>query len=158
MRLAGDGLGEKGLSGSRRPDKEDSLGDLAAELPVLGAVLQEVDYLADLLLCLIAACHVSEGGLHVLRAELLCLVLPDAEGIGEAPAASAPAGHLPCHENPDCDEENDREPVADGLQDLAALLGERAVDPDLGVDELVDEVAVRKGDYGGERRPVSPVS
>ena len=52
--LSGDGLGDQGLSGSRRSDQERSLGDLSSELGVLLRVLQEVDQLLELQLGVVA--------------------------------------------------------------------------------------------------------
>jgi hypothetical protein len=46
-----------------RSDQQGALGDVSAQLLVLGRLLQEVDELHDLGFCFIAACHILEGDL-----------------------------------------------------------------------------------------------
>ena len=68
VRLARDGLCQQGLAGARRADQQHALGDARADLGVFLRVLEEVDDLLELLLLLLAARHIGEGGLFLLLA------------------------------------------------------------------------------------------
>ena len=72
-RRKGGGTNEEGFSGTRGADEKGALWDLGAELGVLGRVLEEVDELEDLGLCLIQTSDVLEGrlALHLCGRELL---------------------------------------------------------------------------------------
>ena len=142
-RLASHGLGQKGLSRSRRSDEQCAGRYLSAQLGVFLGVLEEVHNLLYLLLCAFLARHVLEG-YHLLRLLLvvdLCLALAHAE---DSSSASPHAAH---EEHPYREEYDDG---PDGLKQhgediaLVALIAEVALEGALGpgvvhvVLELVD--------------------
>ena len=75
VRLAGDRAREQGLAAPGRTQQQHALGDAPAEPLVLLRVRQEVDDLAELVLGLVHARDVGEGGLHLLAVVDLDLVL-----------------------------------------------------------------------------------
>ena len=101
-RLAGDGAGEQGLAGARRPVEQHALGDARAERLELLGVLQELLDLVELLDRLVDPGDVAEGDLgrvhgHPFRARL-------AEGHDLRPAAL----HLIDDEQPEQQEDHER--------------------------------------------------
>ena len=93
--LAGDGLGQEGLTGSGRAVEEDALGDLGADGSELVRLGEELADLLELLDGLVLAGDVGEGDVgHLLGADLRL-------GAAEAHGAAAPAAHAaqePPHE------------------------------------------------------------
>ena len=84
-RLAGDGAGEQGLAGARRPVEQHALGDLGADGLELRGLLEELLDLAELLDRLLAAGDVGERRLRHVLGDQLGL------GLGELHDAAAAA-------------------------------------------------------------------
>ena len=133
--LAGDGLGEQRLAGTRRAHHQHAAGDLAAELLELGGIAQEVDQLPDLFLGLLHARHVGEGDLDLILADEARAALAERERTPAAPAAL----HLAHEEYPHPDEEQHGEPGNEYLHEQPLLLGRAGVDHHPRVQELADE-------------------
>ena len=137
--LAGDGLGQEGLTGSGRAVEEDALGDLGAD----GAELLRLgEELTDLLDCLVLAGDVVEGDVgHLLGADLRL-------GAAEAHGTVAPAAHAaqePPHEaaqqqggHEQLDERGP--PGGGGYHGVEAVLGGG------GLDEAVDLLGLGVGE------------
>src|SRR5579875_2041892 len=99
--FAGDGAGEQGLAGARRPDHEDALGDAAAELLEFLGFAEELDDFLELFLGFVDARDVLERDLFLLHAQQAGAVLAEAESL-------VPAGlHLAHHEEEE--RENDQD-------------------------------------------------
>ena len=96
--LSGHGLGQQGLSGSRRAHEQSALGNLSAQCCVLSGILEEIHDLHDLLLGAVHSGHILEGHVDlVLVGELAC-GLADIEGVhASAAAPAASAAHLARH-------------------------------------------------------------
>ena len=85
--LAGDGLGQEGLTGSGRAVEEDALGDLGADGAELLRLGEELADLLELLDGLVLASDVGEGDVgHLLGTDFRL-------GAAEAHGAAAPAAH-----------------------------------------------------------------
>ncbi len=76
--FAGDGLGQQGLAGAGRADHQHAARDTAAQALELARIAKELDQLADLLLGLVAAGDVSEGGLDLVLGQQARLALAEA--------------------------------------------------------------------------------
>jgi hypothetical protein len=89
--LTGDGPGQQGLAGAGRAGEEHALGQLGAELAVLGGVLEVVDDLDELVLHLVDAGDVVERDAHLAGLDRLCgLRLADAAEPAAHHARAAP--------------------------------------------------------------------
>ena len=126
--LAGDGLGQQRLTGTRRADHQHAARNLAAELLELARVAQEVDQFGHLFLGLVDAGDVVEGDVDLVFAEQARLAL--AEGHGAAAAAAAL--HLAHEEDPHADQQQEREPADEHAGEQALLLGRLALNLDVG--------------------------
>jgi hypothetical protein len=82
--LAGDGSGEEGLAGSRRPHQQHALGDATAEAGELAGILEELDDLDQLLLGLVRSGDVLEGDLPTVIRQQLRAGLAEAHGLAAA--------------------------------------------------------------------------
>ncbi len=123
--LAGDGLGQEGLTGSGRAVEEDALGDLGADGAELLGLGEELADLLELLDGLVLAGDVVEGDVgHLLGTDFRL-------GAAEAHGAAAPAAHAtdePPHEaaqQQGGDEQLDEggPPAGGGHHGVEALLG-----------------------------------
>ena len=139
--LAGDGLGEEGLTGSGRAVEEDALGDLGADGLELLGLGEELADLLELLDGLVLTGDVVEGDLGHLLVRDLGLGLAEAHG---AAAAAGDAAHHPPEEGDEQDHREEelehRGPPARRRDDGVVALG--------GVgrlDELVDLLGLRLG-------------
>ena len=88
-RLAGNGFGKKGLTGSRRADEQHATRQLGADLLIALGLLEEIDDLFKRLLSLFLACDVFKGNAHVFRRDNACARLAEAA----APEAAAAEIH-----------------------------------------------------------------
>ena len=107
--LTGNGLGEQGLTRTRRAHHQHALGDLSAQTLEFLWVSQEIDDFFDVGLGFLNPRHVGEGGpVHVLGQQL---------GLGPAEAhpAAATALHLPHHEEPETHQQQDRQQIGEEL-------------------------------------------
>ena len=136
-RLAGDGLGEQRLAGSRRADEQHAVRDLGAHLEVALGLLQEVADLLQLLDGLVDAGDVGE-------LDLGARLLRGARALGAAESHLLAVGvvHL-AHEVDERGHDHQRRDDRDrhGLPDLVA----RRVDGELGAGVLAHEVLQRVG-------------
>ena len=150
VRLAGDGAGEQGLAGPRRPVEQDAVRDPGPDLRVARRVPQEVDDFDQLVLGLVDAGH-------VLEVDSLLLIGIDAPGVGAAEAAedAAPSRSGLAAGDPDeeADDEQPRQEAEDeGPEDRAAGIRRLGVDRHARLGEDVGELGVidERGDLGLE--------
>ena len=124
-RLAGDGLGQEGLTGSGRAVEEDALGDLGADGAELLRLGEELADLLELLDGLVLAGDVVEGDVgHLLGADFRL-------GAAEAHGAAAPAAHAAQHPPHEAAQQQGRHeqldeggpPAGGGHHGVEALLG-----------------------------------
>ena len=98
-RLARDGLGKQGLTGARRADEQHALGYARAHIGISLRIAQEVNYLGEVFLLLVAARDVGEGLLILLvSAETRTCLAELGDAAGHVPAAGSlhdevPRGH-----------------------------------------------------------------
>ena len=92
--LACHGLGQQGLTGTRRANQQHALGDAGAHGGVGLGVFQKVNDLAELLLLLVAAGNIGEGLLVLLIAAQL------GAGLGELGHTTGTAAGLAHHDVP----------------------------------------------------------
>ncbi len=131
LRLAGDGLGKQGLTGTGRANHQHATRDTAAQALELARVAQELDQLADLFLGFVATCNVGQGGLDLVFGQQACLALAKAH----RPAfAARTALHLAHEEHEHGDDHQDREARNQQLGPDALLLRLLAFDDDVVVD------------------------
>jgi len=137
--LAGHRPGEQGLAGARRAHEEHPLGDLGPELAVLLGVFQELDDLLELLLGLLVAGDVGEGGLH----PAFGAVEP---GPGLAELGDLPHAPLAAHEE-EPEESDQKQRGAEVEQELGPDRGALGLDHDPVFLEELEElpVAHRRG-------------
>ena len=116
--FAGNGLGQKGLTGSGRANQQHTVGNLGTQLGEVGGIAQKLYQFFQFCLFLIGTGHVLEEHLgHIRR---IGANLGTTEGIG----AGAPAAHsLIGSEDPHGDQKNDNNdrrqkgyPGGDGLR------------------------------------------
>ncbi|CRQ89159.1 hypothetical protein PAERUG_P45_London_17_VIM_2_12_12_02414 [Pseudomonas aeruginosa] len=137
--FAGDGLGQQGLAGAGRADHQHAARDTAAQALELARIAKELDQLADLLLGLVAAGDVSEGGLDLVLGQQARLALAEAH---RAAATAAATLHLAHEEHEDGDDHQDREAGDQQLGPDALLFGLLALDHDVVVDQVADQAVV----------------
>mmetsp|Transcript_53268 Transcript_53268/g.124851 ORF Transcript_53268/g.124851 Transcript_53268/m.124851 type:complete len:956 (-) Transcript_53268:390-3257(-) len=138
--LAGDGLGQQRLAGTRGADHQHAARDAAAQLLELLRVLQEVDQFLHFLLGLVAAGHVGKGDGVVGLIQHPGLALAEAE----RPALAA-ALHLAHKVNPDADQQQHRRPVDQHADQEALFLARLDVEFDAVVAQIANEPAVQVG-------------
>ena len=110
--FAGNGLGQQGLTGTRRAHHQDTARNLAAKALELAWVAEKFYQLTDLFLGLFDAGDISKGGLHLVFAEHARLALAKRHG-----TTAATTLHLAHEEDPYTDQQQHREPVnEDGHQ------------------------------------------
>ena len=120
VRFARDGAGEQRLAGSRRPDQEHALRDLAAQALEFLRVLQEFDDFLKLGLGLVDAGDILEGHAALLLRQHTRARFPEPHG------AAAARLHLAHEEHPDADQQQHREPGEQNMQKrVVAVLGFR---------------------------------
>src|SRR5688572_17161216 len=105
---------EQRLARARRPDEECSLRQASAKLGELLGVLQELDDLLELDLRLIRAGDIGEGDFGRIAREQLRF------GLAERERLRATGLHLLEDEQPDADEEDVRQEVAERAEDRGA--------------------------------------
>ncbi|MCY1353260.1 hypothetical protein D9M69_395970 [compost metagenome] len=150
--LAGDGLGQQGLTGTGRADHQHAARDAAAETLELARIAEEFDQFADLLLGLVAAGDVGQGGLHLVLGEQPRLGLAEAH---RSALAAGAALHLTHEEHEHGDDHQDREAGHQQLGPDALLLGLLAFDHHVVVDQITDQARVLDHrPYRGERLAV----
>src|SRR5581483_11822408 len=116
VRFACDRAGQQCLARSRRTHEQHAFRDLAAELRELLRLFEELDDLVKLELRFVDACHVLECDFLRGPGEKLRFRLAEGESLV---AASL---HLAHEEDPETDEEEDRGPAEQRLDDRAVLL------------------------------------
>ena len=120
--LAGNGLGQEGLTRSRRSHQQGSLGYLAAQVSELLGILQELHNLLHLLLGTGLSGHVSKGDLGVfVHLDLLRTAAAHVEDVHATSHVSA-ASHAAHNEHPEEDEEQERTEVYQNVPQGAVLL------------------------------------
>ena len=82
--LASNGLGNEGLTCSRRSYEQDSLGNLGSDFGVFLRILEELDHFLELVLGLFLACDVLECDLDFLVGVLLCVALSELHHLSAA--------------------------------------------------------------------------
>ena len=107
VRLARNRAGQQGLARARRADQQNSLGNPPAQLLKLLRLAEELDNLLQLFLGLLDARDVLEG--HFL---LLVRQQPGA-ALAEAERLVSAGLHLPHHENPESDDQDERRDLPD---------------------------------------------
>ena len=138
--LAGNGLGQQSLAGSRRADQQHPTWDATAELLKLLRILQEVDQLLDLFLGLIAAGDVGKRGGVVGLVEHARLALAKTER-----SALAAALHLAHEVHPDADQQQHRAPADQQADQQRRLFTRLDVELDAVADQIADQTAVEVG-------------
>ena len=107
VRLARNRAGQQGLARARRADQQNSLGNPPAQLLKLLRLAEELDNLLQLFLGLLDARDVLEGHFLLLVRQQPGAALAEAERL-------VPAGlHLPHHENPEGDDQDERRDLPD---------------------------------------------
>ncbi len=118
--FAGDGLGEQGLTGTRRADHQHTTGNLAAKTLEFGGITQELDQFLHFVLGLFHAGHVGEGGLDLVFAHQAGLGLAERH----RPAAAFTAAlHLAHEEDEDRQDQQNRQHGQEQLGQEALTLG-----------------------------------
>ena len=139
--LTGDGLGQHGFAGSRRADKQDTLGHGRADVLILCRVVQVVDDLGQVFLGLVLTGNVGEfdafGRLDVdLRVRT---TEPEHHGVRSA----SPVRHALGHELAEADEDHDRQqPCQQKRQERRHLFDDLARELRTGVFQAIDEVGI----------------
>ena len=77
LRFASNRLGQQGFTGTRRTDHQYAARNATTQALELAWIAQEFDQLANFFLRFIAACDVSQGGLHLILGEQACLALAE---------------------------------------------------------------------------------
>src|SRR5581483_288637 len=103
--FTGDGPGEQGLAGSRRSNQKDALGDTATEASESLRIAQKLDYLLEFILGLVDTSHVRECHLVGVFGEQLGAALSERHRLAAAYL------HLAHEEDPQCGENEHREPL-----------------------------------------------
>ena len=93
-RLAGDRAGEQRLAGARRPDQQHALGNPSAQAREALGVLEELDYLLELVLGLVDTGDVGESDLMRILGQQLGAALAEGHRLAAADL------HLAHEENP----------------------------------------------------------
>ena len=93
--FSGDSLGQEGLTGSRRPNKQDALRNSGAHGRVGFRIFQEFDDLGQFFLFFVAACHIGKGLLVLLVASQA------GSGLAEAGHPAGSAAHTVHHHIPE---------------------------------------------------------
>ena len=120
--LSGHGLGQQGLTCSRRADEQCARRNLSSEVGVFLRVLQEVDNLLHLLLGAFLSGHVLEGYAHLVGFLIeLCLALADAEDASATAETSATA-HAAAEHPEEEEEEEQWAEVDENAPDVGASL------------------------------------
>src|ERR1700728_349758 len=141
--LARDGPRQQSLAGAGRADKQHALGNTPAQLLKFLRLTQELDNLLQLLLGLLDARDILARHLLLLRR-----MQPRAT-LAEAQRLVAAALHLPHHENPERQQQNEgrglhqqRKPrIGVGVLDIVS---------DVALLELIVECRIIRGDYGAQ--------
>ena len=156
-RLAGDSTGKQRLAGARRANQQHALGHVRAEPAIAFRILEKRDDLLELVLRLIDARHIGEGGLDVLLDKDLGLALADRHHA----AHSLSPGHRPDEEHPDQHEaERRHQPAQHSLKKArSGLAGERQIAlrqrlREAGIDAVCDKVRQRALSAGSLYVPV----
>jgi hypothetical protein len=110
-RLAGDGLGQQGLAGSRRADQQHTLGNTCSEADELLRLLQEFDDLLQFLLGLLHPGDILEGHRRLVAGEHA------GPALAEGHRLIVGALRLPQHEEDQPDDDQSRQQVGDQAQD-----------------------------------------
>ena len=105
FRLAGDGLRQQGLAGTRRADHQNAARNTSAEFLEAGWIAQELDQFTDFFLGFVATRDVGEGDQIAVLVKQSRLALAEGEC-----AALAAALHLAHEEHPYTDQQQHREP------------------------------------------------
>ncbi|MNG98035.1 hypothetical protein D3C79_571620 [compost metagenome] len=104
--LTSDGLGQQGLTGTRRANHQHATRDTTTQTLELARIAQEFNQLANLFLGLVATGDVSQGGLDLVFGQQARLALAEAH----RPAlAACTALHLAHEEHEHGDDHQDRE-------------------------------------------------
>ncbi len=133
--LTGNGLGQQGLTGTRRAHHQYAAGDLAAQFLELARVAQELDQLSDIFLGLFHAGDIVKSDFDLIFAQQAGTALAK----GHCSAAGATALHLPHEEDPDTDEQQEREPGDEDLRQQAGFFRRRGFDTDPAIEEIGNE-------------------
>ena len=139
--FAGDRAGQQGLAGSRRSDQQHALRNAAAQLLELLRLAQELDDLLQFFLGLFHAGHVLERDLLLLRG-----VQPRA-ALAEAQRLVAAALHLPHHEDPEREQQDERHGI-DEDGDPTGVVGLLHRDVDVLLPHQVDRLLIAGDDVG----------
>ena len=118
LRLAGDRFRQQRLAGTRRPDHQHALGNLAAEPLELARVLEELDDFRHLVLGLVDAGNVGKRDTDLVLAEQSRLALAERHRAAAATAAL----HLAHEVDPDTDQQQDRKRTDQQLANQALRL------------------------------------
>ncbi|MNO77830.1 hypothetical protein D3C76_689510 [compost metagenome] len=137
--LAGNGLGEQGLTGTGRADHQHATRDATTQALELARIAEEFDQLADLFLGLVATGDVGEGGLHLIFGKQARLALAEAHRTAAATTATL---HLAHEEHEYGDDHQDREAGDEQLGPDALLLRLFALDDHVVVDQIADQTIV----------------
>ena len=152
VRLAGDGAGQQGLAGARRPDQQHALRDLAAEPLKLLRILQVLDDLLELLLRLVDAGNILEGDAPDLLGQ------QPRSALAEAHRAAAAALHLAHEEDPHADQEQHREPGDQHAEQRRhVFVDRRGGDPHALVGQPADQVGIVRR-VGRERAAIGEMA
>src|SRR5690606_18806361 len=129
------GLGQQGLAGAGRANHQHAARDLAAEALELAGIAQELDQLRHLFLGLVDPRHIGEGHPDLVLGHHPRPALAERHG----PTAATAALHLPHEEDPDADQQQEREPGNEYLQQQAASLGLLGVDDHAVFEQRADQ-------------------
>ena len=122
LRLSGYGLGEEGLTGSRRPAQQHALWDFTTEVGVFFGVLQEVDDFEDFVFGSVEASNVFERGFHcAVGVKHLCTALADVENLSTRATCTATA-HAAHKEEPQCSKQQNRNQPRKGFAPVVGFV------------------------------------
>ena len=151
LRLARDGLRQQRLTRTGLAHHQNAARNLAAEALELGRIAQEVDEFGDLLLRFFNARDVGKRHFDLILA--LQARTRFAEGHGTSTTAAAL--HLAHEEDPEADEQQEREPGDEDVDDHRPLLGRSHVDLDILRQQIVDQLIITWRE-GHEATAVAP--
>ena len=148
--LAGNGLGQQCLAGTRRTYHQDTARNLAAQALELARVTEEFNQLTDLFLGLFHTGDISKSSLHLVFAEHARLALAKRHG-----TATATALHLTHKEDPYTDQQQHREPVNEDGHQQTVLVRLNHLDLDLVAQQVIHHFWVIRRRLGREPRSVT---